>query len=141
MDVSFKTVVEYVKNLFPGIAPVQVSENPQLDAAAVARLANEKFYIWASNGMLYWYCFVPVEDIPVARYLLKANGINIKKHNSRYARAFYLSKMPVLRVLVSDLEKNPAAKDFVDCVMKKTLSEVATDAVTQRVNDLRKKVR
>lgn len=141
MDISFKTVVEYVKNLFPGMAPVQVSENPQLDAAAIARLANERFYIRARNGKHYWYCFVPVEDIPVARYLLKANGINVKKHNSRYTRAFYSPKIPVLRVLVSDLKKNPAAKDFVDCVMKKTLPEVATDAVTQRVNELRKKVR
>ncbi len=141
MDISFKTVVEYVKNLFPGVAPVQKSSNPQLDAAAVASISNEKLYIRARNGKHYWYCFVVDEDIPVAQYLLKANGISAKKHNSRYRSSFFTPKMPVLRVLVSDLNKTQSAKDFVDSVMKMDGNTVSYDAIVARINDIRQKVK
>ena len=56
MKTSFNTVVEYVKNLFPGYAPAVVSDNPQLDARVVASLVPNSFYLVAKNGHRYWYC-------------------------------------------------------------------------------------
>ncbi len=141
MDISFKTVVEYVKNLFPGAAPVQISTNPELDAAALLRISSNNLYLKARNGKHYWYCFVYDGNIPLARYLLKINGVNASVHNSRYNRSFYCKSQPVLRVLVSSLNKNPRAKDFVDSVMKKKNTAVPYTAVEEHISVLRQKVK
>ena len=142
MDISFKTVVEYVKNLFPGAAPVQISTNPELDAAALLRISSKHLYLKARNGNHYWYCFVDDDNLPMARYLLKSNGVNVSKHFSQYNRPFYsTSAQPVLRVRVSTLNKNPKAKNFVDLVMKRKVLNFSDECVMKHMNSVRQNVK
>lgn len=138
MDVSYKTVVNYVKNLFPGIALVAPSDNPQLDAKVINQLSTNKFYTVASNGYRYWYCFVDDADIPVARYVLRSNGVRVSVHNSRY----FCGREPVLRVRTTDLDKNPNAKKFVDSVMKLGFpTEEGVSMIQARVKQIRQKMK
>ena len=115
MDLSYKTVVNYVKNLFPGVAQVAVSDNPQLDVKVMSYLAMNKLYLVARNGHLYWYCFVNNQYLPVAKYILRSNGVNANLYYSRY---YYGEKKPVLRIRMSKLKRNSAGLEFVESVMK-----------------------
>ena len=138
MKNCFSTVVEYVKNLFPGRAPVVVpSENPKLDADALATIASDAFYTVARNGCRYWYCYVPVPDMRVARYLLMCNGVCPSKHKSRY---FY-NPTPVLRFRMSYLENNKQAKDFIDSVMEADDAKMDKAKVQARIAEVRQKVK
>ena len=53
MNLHYKTVVNYVKNLFPGCAPVASSKTPELDANVLSTLSLDNFYIVARNGKKY----------------------------------------------------------------------------------------
>ena len=137
MNKGFRAVVNYVKNLFPGTAPVAVSDNPQLDAQVVLCLSNNMFYTKASNGHNYWYCFVNKDKISVVKYILHSNGVNVSKHNSR----FYSVREPVLRVRTSNLLQVPSGLAFVDSVMKFDPTMVSDMLVQTRVEQIRQRMK
>ena len=89
MNMKFSTVVEYVKNLFPGRAPA-VSDNPAADALALSFLAQGvPFYTVAGNGLSYWYCFVyNPENRVLVKQILRDNGIKFSEHKSNYDYRF-----------------------------------------------------
>ena len=138
MSVSYKAVVNYVKNLFPRVAPVAPSDNPQLDAKVINQLSTNKFYTVASNGHRYWYCFVDEADIPMVRYILRSNGVNVNVHKSRY----FVGYGQVLRVRTAYLDKKTAAKNFVDSVMGLEIpSEEGISVVQARIEQIRQKMK
>ena len=137
MDLSYKTVVNYVKNLFPGAAPVATSDNPQLDAQFVAFKSRTKFYTVASNRHRYWYCFVDDVDIPLVKYILHSNGVNVSKHNSRY----FLCTEPVLRVRTSNLEKTPSARAFVESVMNMSKAPLDVTLIQSRISQIQQRMK
>lgn len=137
MKKSYKTVVDYVKNLFPGVAPIAPSDNPQLDAMVINQLSTNKFYTVASDKHRYWYCFVDDADIPVARYVLRSNGVKTTVHNSHY----FFEREPVLRVRTAYLDKNPNARKFVESVMESGLSVTSEKLVQTRIEQIRQKVK
>lgn len=137
MSLSYKTVVEYVKNLFPGAAPVAPSDNPQIDAQVVAYKSSNRFYISASNGCHYWYCFVDEGDIPLVKYILRSNGVQASAHNSRY----FFGREPVLRVRTSKLARVPAGRAFVDLVMGIDESKLNVPQITLRINQIQQKMK
>ena len=137
MKKSYKTVVDYVKNLFPGVAPIAPSDNPQLDAMVINQLSVNKFYTVASDKHRYWYCFVEDADIPVARYVLRSNGVQVNVHNSHY----FFEREPVLRVRTAYLDKNPNARKFVESVMELGLSVTSEKLVQTRIEQIRQKVK
>lgn len=137
MKASYKTVVNYVKNLFPGVAPVASSDNPQLDAMVVYSLTSLRLYIVARNGHRYWYCFVNQADIPVARYILRSNGVRVETHNSYYS----FGREPVLRVRTAYLTQNPNAKKFVDSVDKLDRTMIDDGLVKSRIEQIRQKMK
>lgn len=137
MNNGFKTVVNYVKNLFPGCAPAVISDSPQLDAQVIAYMAGNKFYTVASNGHRYWYCFVDKDNIPVAKYILRSNGVNVSKHNSRY----FFGREPVLRVRTVNLAQVPSGQSFVDSVMKVDSMMLSDVLVKTRLEQIRQKMK
>lgn len=138
MDISYKTVVNYVKNLFPGIAPVAPSDNPALDAQVINYLATNKFYTVASNGHRYWYCFVDGANVPFAKYVLRSNGVNVDVHNSRY----FFGREPVLRVRTAKLDKHPSAKNFVESVMGQDGGMIKNEAlIRSRIEQIKQKMK
>lgn len=137
MDLSYKTVVNYVKNLFPGMAPVAVSDNPQLDVKVMSYLAMNKLYLVARDGHLYWYCFVNNKDLPVAKYILRSNGVNANLHYSRY----YYVKEPALRIRASKLKRNTTGAEFVESVMHSEISNFDEQSIENRIQQIRQKVR
>ena len=137
MKKGYKTVVDYVKNLFPGKARVVASDNPQLDAMVINQLSTNKFYTVATNKHRYWYCFVEDADIPVARYVLHSNGVKVNVHNSHY----FFGCEPVLRVRTAYLDKNPNARKFVESVMELGLPITSEKMVQTRIEQIRQKVK
>ena len=137
MDLSYKTVVNYVKNLFPGKAPVVASDNPQLDAQVVAFKSMNKFYTVASNKHRYWYCFVDDADIPLVKYILRSNGVNARKHNSHY----FFGTEPVLRVRTSNLEKTPSARAFVESVMAMSNISLNEAIIQSRISQIQQRMK
>lgn len=137
MNLSYKAVVQYVKNLFPGTAPVAVSDNPQLDAQVLAYLSSDKFYMVASNGHRYWYCFVENDNIPVAQYVLHSNGVRAKSHITRY----YSEREPVVRVRVAHLRRNLAASNFINAVMLVQESKINEAVVRSRIEQIKQRVK
>lgn len=131
---KFSTVVEYVKNLFPGRAPVAVSDKPHADALALAYLAqNVPFYTTASNGLSYWYCFVySLKNRNIAKQILRSNGIKFAEHKSDYFR----DNAVVLRVRRSYLRKNPNALRFVEDVMQHNPIKLDENAAEKRIAEI-----
>lgn len=114
MNLHFKTVVNYVKNLFPGCAPVARSKTAVMDAKVLSQLSLDNFYIEARNGKTYWYCCVrDAANMPVARYIIRSNGFRVRKHRSEFTYGW------VLRVKRDCIAKNPSGKEFVRIVMDK----------------------
>ena len=138
MKAYFSAVVQYVKNLLPCFMPAAVpSENPKLDADALATIASDTFYTVARNGCRYWYCYAPVPDMRVAQYLLMCNGVCPSKHKSRY---FY-NPTPAFRFRMSYLENNKQAKDFIDNVMQADDAKMDKAKVQARIAEVRQKVK
>lgn len=137
MNLSFKAVTEYVKNLFPGKAPVQVSDNRELDIRVLAVLSTDKFYTIANNGHRYWYYFTDKPNIPVAQYILRSNGVEVKQHKSMY---FY-SRPDVLRIRRKDLDKNIVAANFVDALMCVDTTSVDIKQIHARIDQIKQKTK
>ena len=133
----YSAVVEYVKNLFPGRAPVEPSDNPKLDAEVLASLATDVFFTTARNGGRYWYCFTRVCDRSVAKYILASNGIDPSLHKSR----FYYEPTPVLRVRMSKLNNNMAARKFVENVMDADTSNVDKVRINARIAEIKQRMK
>lgn len=111
---KMKYVVEYMKNLVPVFVrsgDIQISEN---DVEFLADIANDMDYLIAKNGIMYWYYFIDEASVSVARDRFRKNGINPKFHYSRY----YMGGVPVLRIRKAKLDKNKAARNFVNLLMK-----------------------
>ncbi len=137
MDFSFKAVTEYVKNLFPGCAPVQVSDNRELDMQVLASLCSNCFYTVASNGHRYWYYFTAKEDVPVAQHILHSNGVKVMKHKSKY----YQSNPDVLRIRRKKLDENFLAATFVDELMCLDKARLDMKRIKSRISLVKQKVK
>jgi len=135
MNMKFSTVVEYVKNLFPGRTPVVTSDNPTADAIALSYLAHGvPFYTVAGNGISYWYCFVyDTDEREIAKRILRSNGIKFAEHKSNYFRDGAI----VLRTRRSYLRKNPNALQFVENVMRYNAFTVNKGIAEKRVAEIR----
>lgn len=137
MKLSFSTVIEYVKDLLPTF-PVPVSDNPKLDAAVLRSVVlRDVFYIQANNGKSYLYVFPKnEEDFPLIKYILRSNGLNPRKHMSRY----YYERTPVLRVPFAETRKDGRPREFTDMLMGQT-SWASQEQIAARINHLRQKVK
>lgn len=134
----FSTVVEYVKNLFPGHAPVVVpSDNPKLDAEVLSSLATDLFYTNTLGGGRDWYCFTRVCDMPIAKYILASNGID----SAKYGRRFLCNPTPMFRVRMSELHNNLSARDFVERVMDVDAGKIDMVRVNARIAEIRQKLK
>ncbi len=134
----FSTVVEYVKNLFPGRAAVVVpSDNPKLDAEVLSSLATDLFYTNTPGGGRDWYCFTRVCDMPIAKYILASNGIDPAK----YGRRFLCNPTPMFRVRMSELHNNLSARDFVERVMDVDAGKMDMVRVNTRIAEIRQKLK
>lgn len=137
MKLSFSTVIEYVKDLMPTF-PVPVSDNPKLDAAVLRSVVlRDVFYIQANNGKSYLYVFPKnEEDFPLIKYILRSNGLNPRKHMSRY----YYERTPVLRVPFAETRKDGRPREFTDMLMGQT-TWASQEQIAARINHLRQKVK
>ena len=108
---AFNTVVEYVKNLFPGRAPELELATQESDAEAIACLSLRRFYITAKNRKKYWYCVAFEQEINTILGLLRRNGVVAEKHKSHYD---CIGGRWVVRVSKDFLDKNPSAQEFID---------------------------
>lgn len=120
---AFNTVVEYVKNLFPGRAPALAPATQKSDAEAIACLSLRRFYITAKNRKKYWYCVAFEQEINTILGLLRRNGVVAEKHKSHYD---CIGGRWVVRVSKDFLDKNPTAQKFID---------ITNDVVTMNVNN------
>ncbi|MDW2958192.1 MAG: hypothetical protein R8M37_00045 [Alphaproteobacteria bacterium] len=134
MNMNFNTVVEYVKNLFPGRAPVAVSDNPCADAMALSHLAQGgMFFTTASNRISYWYCFIyNAQERNIAKQILRSNGIKFSEHRSNY----YRDGSIVLRVRSSYLRKNPNALRFIENVMQHNPIKLDDGVAEKRIAEI-----
>jgi hypothetical protein len=136
MNLNCKTVVNYVKNLFPGCAPVASSKTPELDANVLSRLSlNNRYNMEARNGKKYWYCYVNERDIPVVKRIMRINGLHGFKHWSLFDYCW------VVRVPVNRIEKDGAKKAFVNNVMNKDKARLDIDTYNSRLNEIRQHVK
>ena len=70
MKQKFYAVIDYVKNLFPGCAPVARSKTAYMDARVLSKMALETSYVDVADKQKFWYCCVKCDDLPVARYIM-----------------------------------------------------------------------
>ena len=134
MNMHFKTVVNYVKNLFAGCAPVAASVNPEMDAKVLSRLSLDNFYIVAQNGRMYWYCRVRYTDIPIAKHIIRSNGLKVSTHYSKFTCS------RILRVNTDCLVRNPSGKQFVSVVMNKKAEKLDDRVYESYLRKIRQKV-
>lgn len=129
MNLSWQTVVSYVKNLFPDNAPVRVSDNPRADARVVAYICSgDVFYMNQMGGDKYWQVFVTnVKDVDLVRYILRSNGLNPKASRAGM----------MMSVRVSDVKNNSAACKFMDMVLNQTVDAKDYDAINKRIGYVR----
>lgn len=137
MKISFQSVVEYVKDLCPLTSLPVVSVNPQLDAETLAYMATDKFYTVATNGGKYWYYATDEQDMDVAQYILRSNGIRAQKHNSHVA----ILGLPVLRVGMSHLKRVNGGRGFVDNVMHIVPKKLDEKQICGHIEQIRQKIR
>ncbi len=137
MKVSYNTIIEYIKNLFPQHTPITPSNDPQLDAETLAYILTDKFYTVARNGHRYWYGFTDSDNIALAKYVLHSNGVMATTHNSR----FYHFKQPVLRIRTSTLANNPQAQLFINNVMESDILKINETLVKNRIMQINQKIK
>ncbi len=137
MNISYNTIVEYIKNLFPSKAPIDPSDNPTLDADTLAYILDDKFYTVARNGHKYWYGFTDKQYIKLAKYILHSNGVMATTHNSH----FYFVKQPVLRVRTSKLANTPNAQNFINSVMEIDTIKSNSTQIKNRILQINQKIR
>lgn len=131
----YKTVVSYVKNLFAGCAPVARSKTAFMDARVLSQLAQDNFYIVALDGREYWYCCVRNSDIPVAKYIIRSNGLKAVSHFSAFTHGW------VLRVNKKCLVRNPSGKNFVGIVMDKEAKKLGDDVYECHLQQIRQRMK
>lgn len=139
MNINFSTVVDYVKNLFPAKSmPVPPSDNPQMDARVLAYLSGGNvFYTRAMDGRTYLYFFTSFEeDIKLAKYVMRSNGLKPREHESRY----FFDKSVVLRVPRSEIKPGLPVRDFVDTVLVCTNAYPDLPKIEARINQIRQKM-
>lgn len=135
MNLHYKTVVNYVKDLFPGCAPVASSAKPEVDAMVLSRLSLDNCYMEARNGKKYWYCCVREDDIPVVKRIMRINGLHGFKHKSLFYYCW------VVRVPVNRIKKDEARVSFVNIVMDKARVPLDDNTYNSRLNEIRQRVR
>ena len=142
MKKGYELIIKQVKSFFCG-KPVEIEQSicPDVDAAAVARLAVDKLYLKASDEVSYWYYFTNAVNMPVARYLLRCNGVPVQLHHTRYRSSFFSSSTPVLRVPCKELAQSTQATEFVNMVMAPSRTHVHVTGVGKRISQVRQKVR
>ena len=106
------TFFDTIKNYFaPGYDKRLVDSFK--DAELLSSLSREAGFIVASNKKEYYYYF-PLEDndINLARFLFRRNGIPMQVHVSTY----HYHPQKALRVLRNSVVKNEARKRFIESV-------------------------
>ena len=130
MKQKFYAVIDYVKNLFPGCAPVARSNTAYMDARVLSKMALETSYVDVADKHKFWYCCVKCDDLPVARYIMRSNGLNVSQHYSLSNNSWFL------RVRADYVAKDPSRIIFINTVMDKDLVGILDDATYKRYLDI-----
>ena len=132
---ALHVVVDYVKDLQPVNYDCAAFADPVKDAVALFALLNGNVnYFYARNGNKYLYCFISNEEnIDVAKFILKSNGMNPKLHISRY----YPEPMLAFRVPESNFDNSAAAK-FKKCLLNYRMNfSMSKDVGVSRLQEIR----
>lgn len=117
-----RVVVDYVQDLITMHQDKNFyeikSNTPEKDAQALFYLLNgHAFCDYARNGNKYLYCFLfgdSEQDLRVAKYILRSNGIKPRLHLSYY----YSEPVLAFRARIFDIENNDKANVFKENLMK-----------------------
>lgn len=130
MKRKFNTVIGYVRNLFPGYAPVEASNTMYMDAMVLSKMVLGTSYVDVADKHKFWYCCVKCDDLPVARYIMRSNGFNVSQHYSLSNNSW------ILRVRADYVAKDPSRIIFINAVMDKNLVGILNDAMYKRHLDI-----
>lgn len=135
MKESFKIVVSYVKNLFPGYAPVGRSNSMYMDAMLLSKMALGTSYIDVDDKHKYWDCCVKFDDLSVARYIMRSNGLKVSQYYSKSHNSW------VLRVRADHVAQDPCRRLFINTVMDKELGILNEDMYKSHLNIVRQRMK
>lgn len=77
--------VERIKDYFNKTSTRSLASTSASDAELLASLCSNVTFLRATNGLVYFYCFMKrPENIDVCEYLLRRNGFLPRRHISRY---------------------------------------------------------
>ena len=128
-------VVDYVKNLFSKCVPVARSNSMYMDARVLSQMALDTSYIDVGDKHKYWCCRVNYSDIPVARYIMRSNGLNVSQHYSLSNNSWFL------RVRDAHVAKDPSRRVFISAVMDKELGILNEDRYKSHFNIVRQRMK
>jgi hypothetical protein len=117
MNLNCKTVVNYVKNLFPGCAPVARSNTAYMDARVLSKLALSADFVFKDDEYKSWEYKVKISDVPVARYIMRSNGLSkVSQYNLSNDRCLF-------SVRADYMKKDPDRMGFITTVMNRDINE------------------
>ena len=77
--------VERIKDYFNKTSTRSLALTSAADADLLASLCSNVTFLRATNGLIYFYCFIArPENIDICEYLLRRNGFLPRRHMSRY---------------------------------------------------------
>lgn len=135
MNLNCKTVVNYVKNLFPGCAPVARSNTAYMDARVLSKMALSADFVFKDDEYKYWEYKVKISALPVARYIMCSNGLNVSQHYSLSNNSWFL------RVPADHVAKDPSRIIFINTVMDKELGILNEDRYKSHLNIVRQRMK
>lgn len=128
-------VVDYVKNLFSKCVPVARSNSMYMDARVLSQMALDASYIDVNDKHKYWCCCVNYSDIPVARYIIRSNGLKVSQHYSLSNNSWFL------RVRDAHVAKEPSRRVFISAVMDKEQGILNEDRYKSHLNIVRQRMK
>lgn len=131
MKRKFNTVIDYVRNLFPGYAPVEASNSTYMDAMLLQKMALETSCIDVNDEHKYWDCCVKFDDLSIARYIMRSNGLKVSQYYSKSHNSW------VLRVRADRVAKEPSRRVFINTVIDKELGILNEDMYKSHLNIVR----
>jgi hypothetical protein len=117
MKQKFYAAIDYVKNLFPGCAPVACSNTAYMDARVLSKMALRARKIYKDYEYTYWECKVKISDVPVARYIMRSNGV------SKVSQYNLSDNCCCLSVRADYIKKDPDRMGFITTVMNRDINE------------------
>lgn len=128
-------VVDYVKNLFSKCVPVARSNSMYMDARLLSQMALDTAYVDVDDKHKYWCCRVNYSDIPVARYIIRSNGLKVSQHYSLSNNSWFL------RVSADCVAKDPSRRVFISAVMAKELGILNEDEYKSHLGIVRQRMK